>query len=189
MLYDETGKVVEGAMTQEEVNTKITEKDTAIADLQKKIDDGVSKGTSVVELRKQLDAKNKEFDDFKTKVITDLSNNHQQQQDRDLRDTVLRISEGDVDLAKKIEDDYKLMVKDGDTDELKREKLGKAYKLNAGTVSPDIMSRVIGSAGAPPSNAGDPTVGGFPEALVQMGARLGLSRDDFKNRKYQKPNN
>jgi hypothetical protein len=184
-LFDKDGNAVEGAMLPDEVNAKLTEKDNSITELQKKIDDAASKGTSIVELRKQLDAAKTELDGLKTSVISQLGDFAKQQGDKELDSTVSRIAEGDSELAKKIKDTYEAMVKTDDTDEVKRKKLGDAYKVNVTSASPDILQSVVGSAGAPPANAGE-NPGNFPEAVIALGARMGLTRDDFKNKKYVK---
>ena len=185
MLYNEKGEPVEGALTPEEATTKLTEKEAAIADLQKQIDEVGPKGKSIVDLRKQKEAAEAALEAMKTNVISKLSEFSSLQESKELDRTISSIAEGDAELAKKIKDTYTEYVKDNDSEEVKRKKLGDAYRLNAPTASPDVLQSVLGGGGAPKSGQ-ETTPGNFPESLIAFGAKFGLSRDDFKGRKYTK---
>jgi hypothetical protein len=190
-LYDKSGNAVE-AFTQEEVNAqiaehptvkeaqqKVTEAEAKVADLTKKLEEaaGSDKNQNFAALRDAKDKAEKDLAEMKANLVTGLDAVNKRLNDAELRSTFIQIAGGDEELAKKIQTEYESIVKADDTDEVKREKMGKAYKIAAGlSASPSVFNRVLGSAGAPPSGGGTPT---YSPELVNLGARFGLTPEDF----------
>jgi hypothetical protein len=101
----------------------------------------------------------------------------------ELDKSFLVVAQGDEDLAAKVKAEYLRIVKNEDTDEEKRKKMGDAYRLASGySASPSVLNRVLGSAGAPGGGAGAGSK--VKPELVEFGRKFGLTQEDFQ--KYGK---
>lgn len=185
MLYNEKGEVVEGAMTKEEVTTALTDKETALTTTQKELDEfkATGQGKSIAALREARDAALKDLDAFKTNAASELGKMKTDMESKQLDETFTKISEGDADLAKSIKENYESIVKDTDTPEQRAKKMGDAYRLAVGTsASPEVSRNFFSGAGAPPKM--NETTGNWPQPLVELAGRLGLTPEDLKNKQY-----
>lgn len=191
-LFDGAGNAVE-AYTQAEVDelsknnpavqelqTKLTTAEATAADLKKQVDEfaGTDKGQNMAALRKKAEDATAEVEKIKTQIVTELPAIKKRLDDADLDRSLLAVAEGDEDLAKKIKVEYERIVKPEDTDEEKRKKMGDAYRLASGyTASPNVLSRVLGSSGAPGGGAGGST---YKPEFVALGRNFGLTPEDFE---------
>jgi ABC-type transporter Mla subunit MlaD len=185
MLYNDKGQPVEGAMTAEEVAAKTAEFQTKVDQATKELNEfkETAEGKSIGALREARDKALKDLEDFKTNIVTELGRKQTEDQQKQLEQTIATIAEGDAELAKKIKEIYDGNVKDSDTPEQRQKKLGDAYRLAVGSAPSGDVLRTIGSnAGAPPRI--NEATGNWPQPLVELAGRLGLSQDDLKNRPY-----
>jgi hypothetical protein len=190
MLYDEQGKPVEGALTPDEVKTQLADLQTKAEQANKELSEykETGPGKSIAALREARDLAVKELNDFKTNAVTELGKMKTDMESKELDDTIAKIAEGDADVAKSIKENYLGSVKDTDTPDQKQKKLGDAYKLSiGGSVNPEILRTIGTGAGAPPANI-DGQGGNWPQPLVELAGRLGISPEDLKNKPYHGKN-
>ena len=199
-LFDEAGNQVE-AFSQEELDAKLAETKTALetesatklADLQKQLQDattqietlsGTDKAKNMAKLREGRETIEKQIEDLKDKMAAGLGELAKKQDDVALDQRLNLLSDGDPEIMKKIKFEYQRITRPDDTQEEKDKKLSDAYRLAVGsTPSQSVMSRVLGSGGAPNSSP-QRGVGSWPQPLVELGKRLGLSDKDFEQRTY-----
>ena len=191
-LFDGQGNAVE-AFTKEEVEeaakanpelqtlqTKLVDAEKARDEATKKLSefDGTDKGQNMANLRKAKETAEAEVLKLKDTVMGEIGGLKKKFDDVELEKTFIAISQGDLELAKKVQIEYESIVKPDDTEEAKRKKMGDAYKLAAGySASPSIMGRVLGSAGAP---AGGGQSNNTKPELVEFGKKFGLTEEDWK---------
>ncbi len=200
-LYLEDGTKVE-AYTADEVNEKIEEVKTQISEeasqkvqeLQISLEDtkaqleqatkdlqefsGTDKGKNVAALRKSKEELGKKVEQLEGKITSEINTLKQVLDGKELDRNIETLSEGDEELAKKIKHFYDQNIKPEDTEEVKRSKLGDAYKLASGGKKSNVLDSVIGSGGAGKGNSGGSE--NFSPDLVALGSKLGLTQKDFE---------
>jgi len=207
-LYDENGNAVE-AYPKEEHETelaakieefkKVNPENVDIIELQDKLKvaeeekaklvkdlEGfkeTDKGKNMAALRMKAEGAEKKVDELKENIMKELGTLKTAIEGKDLTSTFLQLADGDTEIAKKIEAEYKDIVRPDDAEEVKKQKIRKAYQLAVGVKSPGILNRILGSAGAPNPNAGA-GIKSWPPELVGLGKKMGLTEEDFKNKNY-----
>jgi len=195
-LFDGQGNAVE-AFTQEEVDKLVEEHpklkesqdaltaaQTQLADANKKIEEftGSDKGQNMAALRAGKEAAEKKVEELTKGLVTGLEDIKKRLDGAELDKSFITIAGGDEELAEKVKAEYNRIVKPDDTDEEKRKKMGDAYRLASGfTAAPSVLSRVLGSGGAPQAGAG--TTATKPE-LIDLGRKFGLTPEDFTKYKH-----
>jgi len=192
-LFDGSGNAVE-AFTQEEVDKlvlehpKLKESQDAVATAQtaleaakKELDEfkGSDKGQNMAALRQAKEAAEAKVNEMTKGLVEQIGGIKKQLDDAQLDKGFIAIAQGDEELAAKVKAEFDGMVKPDDSDEVRREKMGKAYRLASGyTALPSALNRVLGSSGAPQGGAGAGKQ--HKPELVDFGRRFGLTEEDFK---------
>ena len=191
---DEVNERIEEVKTQisEEASQKVEELQTSLEDTKAKLEQatkdliefsGTDKGKNVAALRKSKEELGKKVEELEGKITSEINTLKQVLDGKELDRNIQTLSEGDEELGKKIKYFYDQNIKPEDTDEVKRSKLGDAYKLASGGKKSNVLDSVIGSGGAG-KGSGSGGSDNFSPDLVALGNKLGLSADDFK--KYGK---
>ncbi len=190
-FYNEDGTEVE-AFTQEEVDAKVQETNQNIEDLKSQLDQANKdleelknddKNKNFENLRKSKKAAEDKVAELEGKINNEIGGLKNMIVAKELDQNIKVLADGDEELAKKIKLHYDEMLKPEDDEKKRNEKLGQAYVLaTGGKPNNDVMKDVISGAGGPNKNPGSNK--GFSPDLVGLGAKLGLSPEDFK--KYGK---
>jgi len=180
-----SNEAIENYKKEHPENVEVEELQTELADAKKELElfGGTDKGKNVAALRIAKESAEKKIIDLETLIKNEIGGIKTLIGRKELENNIKSLSEGDEELGKKIEFQFNRIVKDTDSDEERKKKLGEAYVLASGGKPSNILNKVLGSSGAPIKQSGG-AAAGFSSELVGLGKKLGITEEDIK--KYNK---